>query len=152
LREEPVIETHAYQLQSPGHRDRVIATIAALLLLIGMPIGWLGSNSSTGDAVGFAVATLISLALLAWIFLWLLPRERAAGRAARTSLILAVLALVFIVVFWTGLCFGLAAGAVALGLSARDAAAEAGGRGKPTVAIVIGTLVLLVGFAGLLTG
>jgi hypothetical protein len=152
LREEAVIETHAHRLHAGAQRDRVIATIAALLLLIGMPIGWLGSNTSTGDAIGFVVATLISLALLAWIFLWLLPRERAAGRAARTSLILAILAFVLIVVFWTGLCFGLAAGAVTLGLSARDAAAEAGGRGKATVAVVLGALVLLVGFVGLLTG
>jgi hypothetical protein len=146
------VEASEQQLQPPLQRDRVVAGIAALLLLIGMPIGWLGGNTSTGDAVGFVVATLISLALLAWIFLWLLPRERAAGRAARTSLILAIVGLVLLVVFWTGLCFGVAAGAVALGLSAREAAPQAGGRGKATAAVVLGALVMLLGFVGLLTG
>lgn len=130
----------------------MIAATAALLLLIGMPIAWLGSNTSSGDVVGFVVATVISLALLAGIFLWLLPRERAAGRAARSSLVLAIVALVLIVVFWTGFCFGFAAGAVALGLSARAAAPQAGGQGKATAAIVLGALVMVVGFLGLLTG
>jgi len=141
--------------QSPSaspQRDRAIAGTATLLLLIGMPIGWLGSNASTGDAIGFVVATAISLVLMAAIFLRLVPRERAAGRAARTSLIMAIVAAVLIVVFWTGLPFPLAAGAVALGLFGRATAPEAGGRGKATVAIVLGGLVLLVAFVGLLTG
>jgi CBS domain containing-hemolysin-like protein len=146
------VEATEQQLQAPVERDRVIAGIAALLLLIGMPVGWLGGNTSTGDVVGCVVATVISLALLAGIFLWLLPRERAAGRAARTSLILAIVALVLIVVFWTGFCFGFAAGAVALGLSARAEAPQAGGQGKATAAIVLGALVMLVAFVGLLIG
>jgi hypothetical protein len=146
------MEATEQQFQAPARRDGLIAGIAALLLLIGMPIGWLGNNPSTGDAIGFVVATVISLALMAGIFLWLLPRERAAGRATRTSLILAIVALVLAVVFWTGLCFGLAAGAVALGLSARAAAPQAAGQGKATVAIVLGALVMLAAFVGLLTG
>jgi hypothetical protein len=146
------MEASQQQLQAPAERDGVIAGIAALLLLIGMPIGWLSGDTSTGDAIGLVVATLISLALMVGIFLWLLPRERAAGRAARTSLILAVVALVLIVVFWTGLCFGVAAGAVALGLSARAASRQTGGTGMATAAVVIGGLVILAAFVGLLTG
>ena len=137
---------------APLQRDRAIAGAATLLLLIGMPIGWLGSNTSTGDAIGFVVATAISLVLMAAIFLRLVPRERAAGRAARTSLIMAIVAVVLTVVFWTGLPFPLAAGAVALGLSGRAAKPDAAGRGKATIAIVLGGLVLLVAFVGLLSG
>jgi hypothetical protein len=88
---------------------------------------------------------------MAAIFLRLVPRERAAGRAARTSLIMAIVAAVLIVVFWTGLPFPLAAGAVALGLSGRAAVPERG-RGRATAAIVLGALVLLVAFVGLLSG
>ena len=146
------MEAFDQELQPPAQRDRAIAGIPALLLLIGMPIGWLSGNTSTGDVIAFVVATLISLALIAGIFLWLLPRERAAGRAARSALILAIISLVLIVVFWTGFPFGFAAGAVALGLSARSAAPEAGGQGKATVAIVLGALVMLLSFVGLLTG
>ena len=146
------MEATEQQFQAPARRDGVMAGIAALLLLIGMPIGWLGDNTSTGDAIGFVVATAISLALMAGIFLWLLPRERTAGRATRTSLVLAIVALVLIVVFWTGLCFGLAAGAVALGLSARAAAPQGGGQGQATMAILLGALVMLAAFVGLLIG
>ena len=130
----------------------MIAGVAVLLLLVGMPIGWLTGKTSTGDVIAFVVALLISLALVAGVFLWLLPRERAAGREARSSLILAIVSLVLIVVFWTGIPFSLAAGAVALGLSAREAGPEAGGQGKATAAIVLGALVMLVAFVGLLTG
>jgi hypothetical protein len=139
-------------MEAPQQRDRLVAGIAALLLLIGMPIGWLGGGTSTGDAIAFVVALLISLGLLAAVFLWLLPRERAAGRAARTSLTLAIVAVVLLVVFWTGFCFALAAGAVALGLSVRDEGPEAIGRGKATVAVVLGALVMLLAFVGLLSG
>jgi len=133
-------------------RDRLIAGIAVLLLLIGMPIGWLTGDTSTGDRIAFVVALLISLGLVAAVFLWLLPRERAARRAARTSLVLANVSVVLLVVFWTGFCFAFAAGAVALGLSARDAGPEADGRGKATVAVVLGSLVMLLAFVGLLSG
>jgi hypothetical protein len=133
-------------------RDQAIAGIATLLLLIGMPIGWLGSDTSTGDVIGFIVFIAISLGLMAAIFLRLVPRERAAGRAARTGLIMAIVAVVLIVVFWTGLPFPVAAGAVALGLSGRAEAPHVGGRGKATAAVVLGCLVLLVAFVGLLTG
>jgi CBS domain containing-hemolysin-like protein len=133
-------------------QDRAIAGTATLLLLIGMPIGWLGSDTSTGDAIGFVVATAISLVLMAAIFLRLVPRARAAGRAARTGLIMAIVAAVLVVVFWTGLPFPVAAGAVALGLFGRAATPEAGERRKATVAVVLGSLVLLVAFVGLLSG
>jgi hypothetical protein len=140
------------QLRARPQRDQLLAAAAAVLLLIGMPIGWLGANTSTGDVIGFVVSTIISLAVVALVFLWLLPRERAAGREARSALILAIVALVLIVVFWTGLCFGPAAGAVALGLSAQASTVRGGGRGQATAAVVIGTLVLVAAFVGLLTG
>jgi hypothetical protein len=50
-------------MEAPPQRDRLVAGIAALLLLIGMPIGWLGGGTSTGDAIAFVVALLISLGL-----------------------------------------------------------------------------------------
>src|SRR5215211_4012914 len=42
--------------------------------------------------------------------------------------------------------------AIALGLSGRDAAAQTGGQGKATSAVVLGSLMVLVAFVGLLTG
>ena len=139
-------------VSAPDQRDRAIAGTATLLLLVGMPIGWLGGDTSTGDVIAFVIAMAISLALMAFIFLRFVPRQRAAGRAARTGLIMAIVAVVLLVGFWTGLPFPIAAGALALGLSGRTEAPEAGGEGKATVAVVLGGLVLLVTFIGLLLG
>jgi hypothetical protein len=138
-----------------SQRDNAIAAAATLLLLIGMPVGYLSGNTSTGDVIGMVVLTLVSLALMAGFFLRLIPRERAAldaERAARTALILGVVAVVALVVFWTGLPFPLGAAAAALGLSARDRGPAEAGRGKATAAVVLGALAVLLAFAGLLTG
>jgi hypothetical protein len=135
----------------PTVRDRQIAIVSAVLLVIGMPVGYL--PGSTGDTIGLIVLSLVSLALLAGIVFWLVPRERAAPRpqAERTVLILGVLAALSFLLFWTGLPFALGAGAIALGLSLRDSA-PAGGQGRATAAVVLGALAILASFVILLVG
>jgi len=132
-------------------RDRNVALVCAALLLIGMPIGYL--PGSTGDAVGLVVMSVISLALMAGIVFWLVPRERMAppARADRTALILGVLGVLTLLVFWTGLPFALGAGALALGLTLRESSAP-DRLGKPTVAVILGAFAVLVSFVLLLTG
>jgi hypothetical protein len=136
--------------------DIRIAAVAAVLLLIGMPIGYLGGSTSTGDVIGLIVLTLVSLGLMAAIFLWLIPRALGGSEGvngpARTGLLLGVVALVTVVVFWTGLPFPLGAGAVALGLAGRELAPRAGDGGRATVALVLGALAVLLSFVGLLIG
>jgi hypothetical protein len=134
-------------------RDRNIGAACALLLLIGMPIAYLTDNPSTGDVIGLVVITAICLALLAWIVLWLVPRQCAGptDRASRTALILGVVALVTCVVFWTGLPFPFGAGAIALGLSLRSES-PAGGRGKATAAVALGAFAVVASFVVLLVG
>jgi hypothetical protein len=141
---------------APAGADTRIAAVAAVLLLIGMPIGWLTDNPSSGDVIGMIVITLIMLGLMAAIFLRLIPRQLAAAdgvnRPARTGLILGIVALVTCVVFWTGLPFPLGAGAVALGLAGRELAPRAGDGGRATAAVVLGALAVLLAFVGLLVG
>lgn len=139
-------------IPGPAQRDRAIAGVATLLLLVGMPIGWLSGGASTGDVIGFIVAIAINLALMAAIVFGLVPRERAAGRAERTGLIVGIAALVLVLVFWTGLPFPLGAGAVALGVFARSAGPAGGGQSRATAAIVLGALAALLSFIGLLIG
>jgi hypothetical protein len=133
-------------------RDRGIAAVGALFLVIGIPVGWLsGGDNSTGDVVGCIDVTLVCLAVLAWMVLWLLPRERAAApaRTERTALILGVLALIACVVFWTGLPIPIGAGALALGLTVRESPA---GRVKGTAAAALGALAMVASFVALLIG
>lgn len=143
------------RLPGPTQRDKAIAGIATLLLLIGMPIGYLSGNTTTGDVIGLIVLTLVSLALMAFLFLRVVPLARAAaaeGRPARRGLTLGVLGAVTVIVFWTGLPFPLGAGAVALGLVGQELPPPDADRGKAITAIVLGTLAVLLAFVGLLTG
>ena len=134
-------------------RERGIAGVTALFLLIGMPIAWIGGDVSAGQVVGMIAVTIVMLAALAAIFLWLVPRERAVpGRPARAGLILGIVAVVTVVVFWTGLPFPLGAGAIALGLIGREQATPSSGQGRATAAIALGTLAIVVAFVALLFG
>jgi hypothetical protein len=138
----------------PGRRDRTIAAATGLLLLIGMPIAYLSGGPSTGEVIGFFVLTALSLALTAWLVLWLAPRRRAAGaeRATRTALNLGVLALLADALFWTGLPFPLGAGAIALGLWLRERPAPSGSHAKATTAVALGAFAEASSFIALVVG
>ena len=132
-------------------RDRNIGLVAALLLLIGMPIGWLPGKTS--DVIGLIVIGLVVLAIMAGLILWLVPRERLAQqRANRSALILGILSILVGLVFWTGLPFAVGAAAIALGLSQRESTPEGQGRGMATAAVVLGGIAVLASFVLLLIG
>jgi hypothetical protein len=136
-----------------SQRDRAVAGGAALLLLIGMPVAYLGGNTSTGDVIGLIVLTLVMLAAIAWVFLRLVPRHEARpDDAMRTGLILGVVAVIAVVVFWTGLPFPLGAGAIALGLVGQESAAPAAGKGRAVAAVVLGSIAIAIAFVALLFG
>jgi hypothetical protein len=139
------------QVAPVERRDRNIALVSALLLLIGMPVGWL--PGSTSDVIGMFVCIIVVLAIEAGLVLWLLPRERAASqRTNRSALILGILSILAGGVFWTGLPFALAPAALALGLSQRESTPEGEGRGMSTAAIVLGGFAMLASFVLLLIG
>jgi hypothetical protein len=136
-----------------SQRDRLIAGGAALLLLIGMPIAYLSGKTSTGDVVGLIVLTLVMLAGIAFVFLRLVPRHEARpDDAMRTGLILGVIAVITVLVFWTGLPFPLGAGAIALGLVGQESAAPTAGKGRAVAAVVLGSIAIAISFIALLLG
>ena len=152
---EPEAARPAADAAPAERRDRTIAAVSALLLAIGMPIGWFsGGDESTGDVIGFFVIVAVVLALMAWIVLRLVPGQRAGTpeRATRAALILGIVAFVLIVVFWTALPFAVGAGAVALGLSLRDRPGAESERTKATVAAALGAFAILASFVVLLIG
>ena len=130
-------------------RDRSIAIVAAVLLLISMPVGWL--PGSTSEVIGMIVIGLAVLAIMAGLVFWLVPRERLAQqRANRSALILGIVSILVCLAFWTGLPFAVGAAAIALGLSQRETATE--GRGRATAAVVLGGIAILAAFVLLLVG
>jgi hypothetical protein len=141
-------ESFEGQAAVPGQRDRTIAGIAAVLLLIGMPVGWIGGKTTTGDVIGMIVAILIDLAVMTALFVRLLPRARAGERPALTTLILGILSILLGGVFWTGLAIAVGAPAVALGVWVRE---RAGGR-MAMVGLVLGAIAVVASFVLLLIG
>jgi hypothetical protein len=142
-------ESFEGQAAVPGQRDRTIAGIAAVLLLIGMPIAWIGGKDTSGDIIGVAVALIVDLAVMTALFVLLLPRARAAGaRTARTVLIIGIVSILLGAVFWTGLAIAVGAPAVALGLTARERGRSAG----VMVGLVLGVVAVVASFVLLLIG
>jgi hypothetical protein len=134
-------------------RDRAIAGVTAVLMLIGMSVGWLTDDPSTGDVIGYIVLNVLWLIAIALLVTRFVPGWRASGaeRATRVGLILGVLALVTCLVFWTGLPFPLGLGAILLGLWARETGGAAV-RGKATAALGLGGFAVLASFVVLLVG
>lgn len=136
-----------------SQRDRAIGGGAALLLLIGMPVAYLGGKTSTGDVIGLIVLTLVMLGAIAAVFLRLVPRHEARpDDASRTGLILGVIAVIAVVVFWTGLPFPIGAGAIALGLVGQESAAPTARKGRAVAAVVLGSIAIALAFVALLVG
>jgi hypothetical protein len=137
----------------PGERDRTIVGVCTLLLLIGMPVGWLTDDPSTGDVIGMFVMLALSLVLMGLILLRLLPRERSAPpeHRSRAALALGLLALVTVFVFWTGLPFPLGAGAIALGVTL-PGTGPSGWTGRATAAVSLGAVGVTASFVLLLFG
>ncbi|HEX6461342.1 MAG TPA: hypothetical protein VF032_20660 [Thermoleophilaceae bacterium] len=147
-------EGPAFESAAPAveRRDRNIAFVCAVLLLIGMPVGWL--PGSTSDVIGMCVIGLAVLAIMAGLILWFLPRERThpTSRVNRTALILGIVAIITCGVFWTGLPFAVGAAALALGVSQRESVGAGEGRGKATTGAVLGGIAVLASFVLLLIG
>ena len=142
------------ELPTLPQRDRLIALGAVVLLLSGMIPAWFAGEDE--ETWGFVLFMVLSLVLLGLLMLRLLPQQRAArgpgNPPARAGLIVGVVALVTIIGFWTGLPVVLGAGAIALGLTARDRAPTDGQAGEATAAIVLGALGAALGFVALVSG
>jgi hypothetical protein len=94
-------------------KQQLIVAVA-VLATIGNVFAYLldvsGNDEGSADIGGFIIVTLIAIGIAALLILWLVPRElsqRDTGRAARSALILAALAFVTLVAFWTALPFAL---------------------------------------------
>jgi hypothetical protein len=101
------------------------------------------------DPATFLISAALCIALAVFLFGWLVPRVKAApdlgDRAATRALVLSGLAVVAIpVAFWLGLPFVIAGAGVALGLLGLGG----GHRGRAVAAVLLGTLVIALGFVG----
>jgi hypothetical protein len=137
-------------LRDSSSRNTAIGVAVAALAIAAMAVDHLMGDDPAvlEDPAAFLMSAGLCIGLAVLVFGWVLPRTRAnpdASRRARVAITLAVAAVVGIpLVFWLGLPFVLAGGAVALGLQElRD--------GRPRLAlaaVVLGSLVLVLGTVG----
>jgi hypothetical protein len=120
-------------------RETAIGLLAGTLAVAAMTVDHL----IPGDPIAFLVTSTLALALAAFVFAYIVPRTKAspepATTAARTGILVSLLAALSMPTLFVGFPFVLGAGGVALGLLGRG-----GGRHRlATAAVVIGTIVVL---------
>ncbi len=123
---------------------RVVGPVAAGAIVLALALnafgvyGGRGGEGEHGIGAFLAVCALIAVASVV-VFGFVVPRGLVTAAAGVTALVLAVLGLLTVPVFWSGLPPILAAGAVLLGWAGWNADR---GRNVCRAAVVIGVLVL----------
>ena len=133
-------------------RRRKIELGALVLLLVGLPVAYLGGGDD--EVVGLIVVGVVCIVLLAFLFERLVPSFEAEGGAAtlaRNALLFSIVAAVLVLVFWTGIPIVLGAAGAEMGIAARNRSAVAAS-GQVTAAIGIGTFAAVATFVLLLVG
>ena len=118
--------------------ERLAGALALTLTAIALAFANFAGSGDNGGAVPYVVCVGAMAVLAAVLFGRVLPQ---AGDPARAGWILAALALVTCVVFWSGLPFVLGMGAV-----------YSGGRAGRAAPVALGALAIVVAFVGCVIG
>jgi hypothetical protein len=121
--------------------DRLAGGLTAAIAVAAMAAAnFIGVAGEDGGLMPFLVTTAITLLMVALVFGWAIPRYRD-GAAGKAALVLAVLAVVTLIGYWSGIPEVLAPAAIVLGLAGRR---HESGRGLATAAVVLGSVAYLV--------
>ena len=125
--------------------ERVVGPVVALIALGCLAVANFVGEGENGGPAAFAVTALIAVALTAWVFGRVIPSARESDRTSRMALIFAVLAVLTLFVFWSGLPHVLAPASIVLGL--------AGPRSRESVAaIVLGSAAYVLAIVAVFIG
>lgn len=122
----------------PIQDERLAGGLAVLITIVGLAFANFAGSGENGGAGPYAVGVVVSAILAAVLFGRVLP---SVADPARAGWILAALAFVSCLVFWSGLPFVLGMGAV-----------YCGGRAERTGPVVLGALVVVLALVGCLIG
>lgn len=127
-------------------RQHVLAAglAAAVLTAVALAAGNFVTEGENGGAGPYAITLVASLAVAAALFGWMIPRSE---RPARAGLVVAMLGLLSLPAFWTGLPYVLGPAAIVLGLLGRE---RADSRTAATVAVALGALATVAGIAAII--
>lgn len=116
------------------------ATVVGALAFAALGTFGDGADGAAHESGDFLVVGAWILTLAAVMFLVVVPRSMASGRAAGLGLGLSIAALPLVLVFWAGITPVLAVSGMLLGAAARRSGR---GAGKGGAAIVLGALALV---------
>jgi hypothetical protein len=128
----------------------------AVLILAALAVANFAQDDETGNASAFIAASLISIAVAAAMFLFVVPRAEEEARRdngpAMIGLILGVIAALLILVYWSGLPFAIGVPAFVLGSLGRERAHELGGAGPAIAAQILGAVAVVLSALGCIFG
>ena len=126
--------------------ERIAGPLAALIALGALAVAnFMGTEGENGGPAEFAVTAVITLAIAAFLFGRVVPNARNGARAGRTALVLAVLATLTLVVFWSGLPQVLAPAAIVLGMAATRS-------GESVAAVTLGSVAYALSLVAVFVG
>lgn len=125
--------------------ERLTGALVAAIAIGAVAIANFVAEGENGGMGPFLVSVAVILVLAAVIFGRVLP---GAGDAARTALILAIVALVTVAVFWSGIPQVLAPAAILLGYSAT----QSGRGGQAKAAVAIGAVAYVLSLVAVFVG
>src|SRR3954453_6247075 len=131
--------------------------VSAAVLVISLACGYwlLVGNNDDKEYAGWIIVSFVGTLILAALMLRFVPATEAEGDGnapARRALVLGVIALVTIVVFWTGLPIVLGVPALVLAAEGRARAATYGRGGEATAGALLGGLAALAAIVLLIAG
>jgi hypothetical protein len=113
--------------------ERLVGTLSAVVAIGALAVANFVADGDNGSTGPFIVTSVIAVVAAAVLFGRVVPRAIDGPRAARVALLLAALALLTGVVFWSGLPQVLGPAAIVLGLASPR-------NGESVAAIAIGSL------------
>lgn len=123
------------------------AGLSALLTALGTFVDFNNNDHGGHDGIGAYLGVVGVIAVAAALVFGLVVRTATVHNAGRRGLVLAVLALITDVVFWSGLPCVLAAGAIACALTGRDAAGRFTNAGKAMLGLTTISIAAAIMFA-----
>jgi Mg2+/Co2+ transporter CorB len=124
---------------------RIAGPFAALIALGAIAVANFMGDGENGGAVEFAVSAVVMLAVAVLLFGRVVPKAEQGPKPGRVALVLAVIATLTLVAFWSGLPQIIAPAAIVLGMSAP--------RSRESVAAVtLGTVAYALALVGVFVG
>ena len=125
--------------------ERVVGPVAVAIALGAVGVASFAGSGDNGGAGQFAICAVVSVAVGALAFGRVVPRAKAGSRPGRTALILAVLSVLCLAAFWSGVPQVLAPAAIVLGLAMPR-------NGESTAAVVLASVAYALSLVAAVVG